>query len=204
MKFYCTAAVVGGWLLSVVGLWCAMASYGLTRPASALEAATTAWPTGTALQLATDRATVVYCIHPRCPCTRASTRQLERLLHDTRNQTILPPRLLVLASCPAEDAEAFADTGITRAAAALPGAQLVLDPGGEQTSRLGARASGTVLIYSPAGKRLFHGGVTPARGHEGESLGAMAFRTALRDRDSAAPAAAPAFGCRLCLPHSDG
>src|SRR5688500_947730 len=38
------------------------------------------WPSGTKIPLALDRATLVMFAHPKCPCTRASIEELNRLL----------------------------------------------------------------------------------------------------------------------------
>jgi hypothetical protein len=56
--------------------------------------------------------------------------------------------------------------------------------------------SGAVLLYSSDGKLLFQGGITPARGHQGDSFGRQRI-LALLDGDAPDRRDAPVFGCAL-------
>ncbi len=90
---------------------------------------------------------------------------------------------------------------IWRAAAALPGARVVADPGGVEGLRFGARTSGFVAVYDPSGRLLFAGGITPARGEAGPGAGRDAVIALLDrariDRAGAPRASAFVFGCPL-------
>ena len=155
------------------------------------------------------RATLVVVAHPACPCTRATLRELERL----RGAVPLGRRtadgvdVVVLFAGSRGGVSAMADrvAGELRAhAGEIPGVRIIDDPGGAEASRLGARTSGTVLFYDRSGRLRFNGGITPGRGHEGDSHGADALR-ALLERETAAGTAgisstthaAPVFGCEL-------
>jgi hypothetical protein len=48
---------------------------------------------------------------------------------------------------------------------------VLADPDGREAQRLGAVTSGHVLLYDRAGQLLFTGGITGARGHEGDNAG---------------------------------
>ncbi len=78
----------------------------------------------------------------------------------------------------------------------IPGARRVRDPGGAEARRFGAMTSGLVLFFDGRGALRFRGGVTPGRGHEGDSAGAAALEAALRER-SGPPGWARVFGCGL-------
>jgi len=71
------------------------------------------------------------------------------------------------------------------------------DEDGAEAARFGAATSGTVALYRD-GKLLFNGGITPARGHEGDSFGkerlVSLLTTGKADRNDA-----PVFGCSLSI-----
>ncbi|MFN0022108.1 MAG: hypothetical protein ACKVP0_27995 [Pirellulaceae bacterium] len=89
----------------------------------------------------------------------------------------------------------WAHTDIWQAAAAIPGVAVALDHHGLEARRFGARTSGEAFLYDSAGRLVFQGGITPARGHEGDSAG----KTAIARWIAAPPAEAraPVFGCPL-------
>ena len=64
------------------------------------------------------------------------------------------------------------------------------DISGDEARRFGAATSGEALLYSPSGKLLFHGGITPSRGHEGGSVGRDALVRCVLD-GTPAPATTP-------------
>jgi hypothetical protein len=70
------------------------------------------------------------------------------------------------------------------------------DEGGREGSRFAVGTSGGVVLYDTRGRLLFRGGITAARGHEGDSFGqeriASLLTTGAADR-----ADAPVFGCAL-------
>lgn len=78
--------------------------------------------------------------------------------------------------------------------ARIPGAHRVIDHGSVEACRFGARISGEVMLFDASGALRFHGGVTPSRGHEGESEGADALDAALRGA-SEGFVVARIFGC---------
>ena len=55
--------------------------------------------------------------------------------------------------------------------------------------------SGHALLFDRDGRLLFRGGITPARGHEGDNFGASAIAARLAGRP--ARAEAPVFGCPI-------
>jgi hypothetical protein len=77
--------------------------------------------------------------------------------------------------------------------------QLLIDGDGDLTEKFGAQTSGHVFLYDKLGVLRFQGGITPSRGHAGDSYGQAAILSLLRggrpERD-----AAPVFGCPLDEP----
>src|SRR4051812_9952620 len=150
------------------------------------------WPAGSRVPLAADGPTLVMAIHPGCPCTRASVTELARVL--ARGAT--PARADVLVYRP--EGRDRDDGPLVRRLAAIPGVVLRDDPGGVEAARFGALTSGTVAVYAPDGRRLYRGGITGARGHEGDNRGAEALAAALAGEPT--DAELPTFGCALDPP----
>lgn len=139
---------------------------------------------------------LVVVAHPRCPCTRASLRELQRLLVQAPEDLAVRVLLFVPDGSDADHARSFSEGAVADLAQRLPGARLQHDPGGRLAAALGATTSGHCVLFDADGTTLFAGGVTAMRGHEGPSAGSAALRAAFRG-DQAAPTATPTFGCSL-------
>ena len=130
-------------------------------------------------------------IHPRCPCTQASLAELERLLAQA------PVQIDVTIACllpPGANAE-WKASPLVRRAMKLPGARVVFDFDGESSRAFGVTTSGEALLYDPNGRLVFQGGLTAARGHEGDNPGKDAILAHLGGER--ATQKGPAFGCSL-------
>ncbi|GMU01444.1 hypothetical protein KH5H1_55640 [Corallococcus caeni] len=183
--------LMGGWLVaSVLGLglvWSHASAAGLgATPPSRLPERFPRTP-GTW--------TLFVLLHPQCPCSRATLAELAKLLD--REGARLATRVFVWA--PRQAPPGFERSELWTRALALPGAQVVADVDGAVARELGVSTSGQVVLYSPDGVERFSGGITPARGHEGDSAGAGAIRDLLR-ADASRVATAPVFGCALQTP----
>jgi len=149
----------------------------------------TRWPSGSAIAREPGRSTLLCFVHPRCPCTRATLRELERVVSRAPGAAVR----VVFRDDPGGDLTSAPTWSM---AARLPGARRVLDPGGLEARRFGAATSGLVLLFDSEGALRFRGGVTAGRGHEGHNDGAEALEAALRGRPDAR-AWARVFGCGL-------
>jgi hypothetical protein len=76
---------------------------------------------------------------------------------------------------------------------------LFADVGGAEAERFGAVTSGAVMLFDTTGKRLFAGGITTSRGHEGDSAGGVMLRRLLKNETLAEAPTIPTFGCKLCV-----
>ncbi|MEW4564188.1 hypothetical protein AB1K70_16740 [Bremerella sp. JC770] len=125
----------------------------------------TVWPANQSILLDTQRANLVVFIHPQCPCSVATLSELARI------QSACGARLntQVLFYSPSD--MQWEDTSKVRQALAIPDVQIANDVDGKLAELFGALTSGHSLLYSSDGRRVFSGGITPARGHEGENLG---------------------------------
>ncbi len=156
------------------------------------------WPAHTSLARRDGHPCVVLFMHPRCPCTRATLRQLERALAPAYTDIDLHVVVFDPTRRPGVDTQ-WPHTGLLDLARSLPGAHISLDPEGAETTRFGIRTSGHILVFDARGTLTFSGGITPARAHEGPASGLDALTHALRGQ---APAltTAPVFGCPILDP----
>ena len=106
-------------------------------------------------------------MHPQCSCTRASLEELKAILDRTGDG--VSAWVVVLKPHGMGDEWAQSDTWET--ARDMRGVTLVIDDSGTEADRFGALTSGHTVLYSPAGKLQFSGGITMARGHVGENSG---------------------------------
>jgi hypothetical protein len=184
------------WALAVGAGWAAMARYEFQVVDQASTVAAR-WPEGIVERLP-DRPTLVVCLHPKCPCSRATLSELERLLARPAVAATHPAVLAVLAM-PADSDDSWTGATLIERCRRLPESRVEFDRGGQIAAAFGAASSGEVLLFDSAGERLFAGGVTASRGHEGTSTGGDALAALLEGAPSAT-ASTPVFGCRLVAP----
>src|SRR5437867_3078116 len=153
------------------------------------------WPAYARVVRDPARANLVMLLHPRCPCSRASIGELDRLL--ARCQGRLAAHVVFLQ--PSSAGEAWARTDLWRAAAAIPGVDVMLDEGGAECARFHAATSGQTLLYDSAGRLQFEGGITPSRGRHGDNAGSSAI-LALMKNERAPSRRTSVFGCSLVDP----
>jgi hypothetical protein len=163
------------------------------RPGDA-DATPATWPSESRIARSPDRATLVLFAHPECPCTRASLAELARLL--ARFDDRLTAKVVFLR--PSDVGTAWDGSDLWRAASAIPGVTAVRDDDGVEATRFRAATSGAAALYDARGRLLFSGGLTSARGHEGDSAGIQRISSLLRT-GTADRSDAPVFGCSLAL-----
>jgi hypothetical protein len=184
------AVAVVAWL-GTVGTGIALVTRYKGTPGQGAEAAPEKWPADSVVPRAVNRSTLVMLAHPRCSCTRASIGELAELMQRAGDR--LSAYVLVMQP-PGLD-PGWSETDIWRGAAAIPGVRVIRDTDGREARRFGAETSGQTLVYDAGGRLVFRGGMTPARGHAGSSVGRD--RIAALLTSGSTPASAPVFGCAL-------
>lgn len=169
----------------------------LPQPAAAVA---TDWPGDSTLRRSIERPTLVFFMHPQCPCTRASLAELRKLLEASTLKGELLPEVIVAVGRPAVADPGWEDSDTVGSAALLPRTTVFQDLGGAEAERFGAVVSGTVMLFDRAGRKLFVGGLTTSRGHEGDSAGGAVLRELLAKQTATTAATFPTFGCRLVSP----
>ena len=131
-------------------------------------------------------------LHPRCPCSRATLIQLAEVAR--QNHSIAT--LQVVFFCPADQQDSWAQHELWDLAAHRAGLSCRVDRGGLLTREFGVQTSGHILVFDQSGRRVFSGGITSSRGHEGESLGSQLLSKICCGLEIA-PVELPVFGCAI-------
>lgn len=160
-------------------------------PAHQLKASQV-WPETTLKRGAGN--TLVMFAHPRCPCTRASLHQLQKLLGAISSR---PLCYVVFLKPPGWDDKQL-DTDIFRTAKQIAGVETVFDEGGAIARSFASTTSGDTFLFGPGGGLIFRGGITASRGDESdcasyELLANAMEKTPITDK----LAQTPVFGCSL-------
>lgn len=185
----CIGAAVVAWIGGIAWGASALVRYSLEPGPAGIAPAV--WPGGALPARDPNRHTLVLFLHPRCPCSRATLAEVERLAARAAGAC----EILVVFTIPPGESEAWARTGLWDAAARIPGARRLIDRGALARA-FGVRTSGGAVLYTPDGRLAFAGGLTAARGHEGPSPGQRAVLAVLRGERAGANSA-PVFGCPL-------
>ncbi|HXC34531.1 MAG TPA: hypothetical protein VNV43_01570 [Candidatus Acidoferrales bacterium] len=150
------------------------------------------WLSGTSIPLDNTRDTLIMFAHPRCPCTRASLDELNRLLAQSNGRIAAH----VLFFRPSGYPAGWTHTALWQSAAAIPSVAVQDDTNDALARKFGAETSGYVLLYNPSGKLLFRGGITGSRGHAGDNVGESAI-ISLAMGKPAGVTHTPVYGCSL-------
>jgi hypothetical protein len=178
------------WLVAVGAGFFALWSYGSTN--GKVGRTPEKWPAQAAIRQEKTQNTLMLFVHPRCPCTRASLGEFNRLLAkcDARvaaHVWFFRPRTV---------STEWVKTDLWRTAAAIPGVNVHEDLEGSEARMFGAETSGYVVLYDTDGQLLFQGGITAGRGHEGDNAGEDSL-IALAIGGEAKAKQTPVFGCSL-------
>ncbi len=166
------------------------------------------WPVASRIVPAPQTFTLLMTLHPKCTCSFATLAELQEFLARAPQR---PATHLLFHSEGVPSASALAAGALWQRAAAIPGVTLIPDDGTE-AALFRANTSGQTMLYGPPGNLRFTGGITAARGHQGENYGLAALLAALQPspqpfaKPAARPfaqtpaqlvASAPVFGCPL-------
>ena len=152
------------------------------------------WPTDSRIVLNERGCTLILFAHPRCPCTRASLGELEKVV--ARFQGSVTPWVVFFK--PSGSDETWDQTDLRKTAEAIPGVHVISDIDGVEARRFNAKTSGQTILYNDLGELLFNGGITLARGHAGDNTGRSAIESYLNGTvpDSCNT---PVFGCPIVV-----
>jgi len=179
--------VVVLWLLACVGGLAALWRYKATPAPDGSPPAR--WPESSAVARDGGQATLVMLVHPRCACSRASLHELNEVMNRVRGVTAT-----ILFVQPDGTDETWVRGESWERAHEIPNARVLVDRGGQEARRFRVVASGHTLLYDAAGALVFSGGITGARGHEGDNAGRQRLLAAIRGDGAGS---SHVFGCAL-------
>lgn len=184
--------LVGGWLAATGwGMW-RLAAY--SAAAGAASAPPADWPAGSTVVRDNSRFTAVVALHPECPCSQATAEELDSIVAQSAGRLRVQALFVELPGLP----NPVEKSALWQRTRRIPGVELRKDPAGADVRRFGARTSGETQLFDPAGRLVFRGGITLARGHVGDNPGRSALLNLLARKTTAtAPITMPVFGCAL-------
>jgi hypothetical protein len=184
------------WLIAVVAGSAILWNYAGTPGAAARQ---DEWPRESRITLSPHSKTLVMFVHPHCPCTRASMAELERVVAQCNGgaapeENRVTPWIVFYK--PSDKTAGWERTDLWRTAESIPGAHVFCDEDGVEAKRFDAKTSGQTFVFGPTGERLFAGGITGSRGHEGDNAGQSAVVQIAREGASVCRET-PVFGCPI-------
>lgn len=180
-------------LIWIVGVLCGLSKlWKYERTPAHVVRSLAQWSSAARLPYSSHGLTLVMAAHPCCPCTRASIRELAQIMARSPH----PDLAYILVYTPKIARPDWNETDLYDRAAAIPGVTVVRDGDGQEAARFQATVSGQTLLFDAAGHRLYSGGITPARGVEGDSPGKNAILALVRG-EQVKRAQSPVFGCSL-------
>jgi hypothetical protein len=180
-------------------LWLTAVGYGLvylgryeTAPGEQHASTPKVFPVDSVIRRDDNRAALLFFAHPKCPCSKASLNEIARLMPEVEGRL----SVFVVLSKPADAPADWTDTDLRRGAEKIPGVTVVIDENEIETDRFSARTSGTALLYDKDGNLRFQGGVTRARGQEGDNAGRSAISDIVNNNASEQDETS-VFGCPI-------
>lgn len=135
---------------------------------------------------------VLLFYHPKCPCTLATIRNLNRLSSQFSSHV----RIVAFAYQPQGEPNSWIESQTTRILRSNELTEVFVDPDGKTSKSFGALTSGHLLVYDRDNLLAFSGGITHLRGHEGDSCASSEFVRCVRGRNTEATRW-PVFGCAI-------
>ncbi len=127
-------------------------------------------------------------IHSECPCSQATLSDLERIEADARGRLDI--------SIYFEIPEGSEHSPLVARAKSIANCRVIIDHEGHFARLYGAATSGFAVLFDSGGKKIFQGGITAARAHEGDNAGQDAVLQFLA-KGTVPVKTTPVFGCSL-------
>jgi hypothetical protein len=181
------------WALTLISGFWQLGTYSNTPGQEAI--AVGQWPTDTTLALGKSLPSLLVFVHPRCACSDATVGELERLMPHIKDRA----KVSVVFFKPGNESEAWVKKGLWLKAQAIPGVSVSIDEAGAEAAKFGALTSGQTFLYDKNGVLVFRGGITPQRGHMGDSVGRDAILAFIKSERETIESTA-VFGCSIKKP----
>lgn len=130
-------------------------------------------------------------LHPHCPCSRATLKELAKILTQAPHAS----DVTVLMYAPSNEPDSWSEGALLKECRRM-NCRIHRDPDGKLAASLGTLTSGAVLLFDGKGRLRYQGGITAARGHEGDNAGARAVIEVLSGHNES-HSSLPVFGCPI-------
>lgn len=147
------------------------------------------WPVQTKLSHSNQPHLVMF-LHPGCVCSKASVAELSRLLTEAPELTTQ----VVFMQTPKLE-KLYKENSLLTQVKRLPRTKIIFDQEGRESKIFGAETSGLTHLYNEQGELVFDGGLTMARGHEGDSVGKKSILAYLKGQKNIKSSLV--FGCDI-------
>ncbi len=163
---YFTRFLLIYWVLLILGGVFYLIRYTQT-PGPSAELRSIDWPVGTYLKSPNGvSGRFIAFLHPRCACSAATLTEVERLLVRFKNKVTAT----VVFIRPNQASDEWVKGRLWERAMKIANLETVIDDG-TASALFKPRTSGQTYLFDREGKLVFEGGITPSRGHEGDSPG---------------------------------
>ena len=178
------------WLLTIACTFVILLNYEMS-PAKESKSPPN-WPVQSAIARDYSRPNLIMFVHPKCPCSNASITELSRIMDKKRNL-----RATVVFVKPLGVESHWEKTELMRRASSMPNVVVFVDENLIEAHNFEAHTSGETLLYDETGHLLYSGGITVARGHEGDNIGEDRLLKLLEQRKNISSISSPAYGCQF-------
>jgi len=200
-------SVLKNWRLKLALIvWFGVMSYGVTilleyqKKPGITQVTSSLWPKSSEIALDKNKPTMLLFMHPYCPCSRATLDNLSRLLVRIHDKV----QIYILFFNSGKFSPNWVHSDTWNEAAQLPGVQIFVDRDGRIAQQFHATISGQILLYGTNGHKLFDGGITPSRGHSGDSKGSSMIESLILKQTQPSFRSIAVFGCPIRHIHGAG
>ena len=188
MRFFIHAS----WIVSIMVSLGILTWYKFT-PGEQVEIAGQ-WPKEASHLQTPGSANLVMFVHPECPCSLASMDELARLLPIIADHIAIK---VVFRELTGQYGRQLSEHALWKKAKTLPHVQLLIDPGQKLENSFQAKTSGQTYLFDKEGRKIFQGGLTPLRGHTGETQASSFIKQWSRQQTISRSISSSVFGCPM-------
>lgn len=118
-------------------------------------------------------------IHPKCSCSHATYIELKKL-----KPYLQGVEVKVIFNLFDQQSTDWSKTDLWEKFSSLPDVEMVIDSKSRETKIYQVTTSGHAFLYDEKLRLVFSGGLTPSRGHEGQTNGQIFVKSWLKNRSS--------------------
>jgi hypothetical protein len=189
------------WLITAVYGMALLVNYSTTK-GSSTQLEKKQWPIDSRIER-DIHPTLVMFVHPFCPCSLASVGELERLMPFIKDKVNVNVVFISLKNMKGASLNEWKQTNLYKIVDNIPGVNILRDDNETEAKLFGAETSGHTAFFDHKGKLIFTGGLTPARGHMGDSIGRTAIIGWIQNNKNDFLVESSVFGCALRSPASN-